>query len=151
MLNYENAVVKKLLWENTVRKISCFLHKKRILQSVPKILGTGFESGAQTFASFLRKRTERQTQLFAADTQLGQRRLDGNGIDIGEQRFNQGQTVDLKLCGSLKISTQTGVCQRFDRPRSDIGQNGDNARSAKRHHGGDLIVVTAPYGKTVFA
>ena len=96
-------------------------------------------------------RRERQTQLLLAKPLGGKRRLDGDRIDLGKERVDEGQRRDLRFGRFSEVSLQRAVAYRPDRLRPDIGKNADRTAGTERHGCGDLIVVAAPNREVVAA
>ena len=107
------------------------------------------KGSAQEGVIFVLHLAEGEPDFGCAPTEQGHRGLDGDGVDLDEQRVDQVEQPELQR-GALRIPPVERELRDVVRlARHDVGQHGDDPDPSERHDGRDLVVVAAVNRKVV--
>ena len=84
---------------------------------------------------------ERHTQRSRIVAEAAHRRLDGDGIDLAEERIDEIGIVDLHLYRRAHIAVKIMLTYIMCHARRNIRQHGDHTRTAKRQNRYNLVIV----------
>ena len=106
-----------------------------------------FQCMRELFQMTLGNAAQRQPQFAAAQAQELHGGLDGDGVDLAEERANELMQLELKRACLQEAIFKAELCQFVHFAWDDICGDGDDALAAKSHDGGGGAVVAAPDGE----
>ena len=76
-------------------------------------------------------RRQREAEIILAPAHGGHGGLDGDGVDLAEQRVNERKVIQLHLQAARDVAVEPAVAHLARLARHEVRQYGDDARAAR--------------------